>query len=489
MATLRNDVVNFAMEVETNPYLMGNYAPIDTEISSENLQVIGEIPKDLNGMYVRNGPNPRYAPKGRYHWFDGDGMLHAVTIRDGKVSYRNRYIHTDGFEREAHAGGLLWTGIMEPPFNNPRQNVHMPVKDTANTTIDYHNGKLIANWYLAGEPYSIDPHTLETIGKEDFGGSLRSNMSAHCKVDEHNNELLFFDYSPRPPYMMYGVVGANGQLQHCVPIDLPGPRLPHDMAITQNYSILLDLPLVSDPAAMKAGRHKIVFRRDWPSRFGVIPRYGESDEIRWFEGSPCYMYHTINAWEEVRADGAIEIVMDACRVNRPAPPITAVTRLEKMLGYLRLDARIYRYRFNLQTGETKEEELDDVNTEFPSINSSLLGQKSRYAYNVSITSDTTLLFDGLIKYDTERGTSEKYSFGKGRYGSEAPFAPRTNAVDEDDGYLLSFIYDERESRSELIILDAQHITDEPLARVIIPQRVPYGFHACWVPGEQLGEGN
>ena len=120
--------------------------------------------------------------------------------------------------------------------------------------------------------------------------------------------------------------------------------------------------------------------------------------------------------------------MDACRVNRPAPPVTAVTRLEKMLGYLRLDARIYRYRFNLQTGETKEEELDDVNTEFPSINSSLLGQKSRYAYNVSITSDTTLLFDGLIKYDTERGTSEKFSFGKGRYGSEATFAPRTNAV-------------------------------------------------------------
>lgn len=482
MTQLRNDVVNFATEVETNPYLMGNYAPVDTEITAENLTVIGEIPADLNGMYVRNGPNPRFKPNGRYHWFDGDGMLHAVLIRDGKVNYRNRWVRTEGFEREAHAGGPLWTGIMEPPLKNPRQNVHMPVKDTANTSIDYYDGKLIATWYLAGEPYAIDPQTLETLGKEDFGHTLpeRSNMSAHCKVDENSNELLFFDYSPLPPYMMYGVVGANGRVQHCVPIDLPGPRMPHDMAISENYSILMDLPLIADPAAAKAGRHKILFDREMPARFGVIPRFGASDSIRWFEASPCYMYHTINAWEE-----GDEVVMDCCRVKHPAPPPNAVTRLEKMLGYLRLDARIYRYRFNLRTGQTIEQELDDINTEFPRMNTQLLGRKSRYAYNVSITNDKTLLFDGLVKYDTARGTSKRYRFGNGRYGSEAPFASRPDAVDEDDGYLLSFIYDEREDRSELLILDAQNITDGPLARVIIPQRIPYGFHACWVPGNQL----
>lgn len=477
---LRNDVVNFAMEVEANPYLMGNYSPIDTEITAENLEVIGEVPRDLNGMYVRNGPNPQYKQAGRYHWFDGDGMLHAVTVHDGKVTYRNRWVRTEGFEREAHQGGALWSGIMEPPLSNPRLNVHMPIKDTSNTDVVYHNEKLLTTWYLAGEPYAVDPITLETLGKEDFGGSLRSNMSAHCKVDEHTDELLFFDYSPRPPYMMYGVVGSNGHVKHCVPIDLPGPRMPHDMAITQNYSILLDLPLIADPQAMKAGRHKIVFRRDMPSRFGIIPRYGQSDSIRWFEASPCYMYHTINAWEE-----GDEIVLDTCRVHKPAPPPTAVTRLEKMLAYLRLDARIYRYRFNLKTGQTKEEELDDKNTEFPTMNSTLLGRPTRYAYNVHITNDSTLLFDGVVKYDTVKGTSETFLFGPGRYGSEAPFAARPHPTAEDDGYLLSFIYDERESRSELIILDAQNLGAGPLARVIIPQRIPYGFHACWVPAERL----
>lgn len=481
MTQLRNDVVNFTMDVEVNPYLMGNYAPVDVEISAENLTVIGEIPKDLNGMYVRNGPNPRYAPQGRYHWFDGDGMLHAVTIREGKVSYRNRWIRTEGFEREAHAGGVLWTGVMEPPHKNPKLNVHMPIKDTANTDIVFHNDKLLATWYLAGEPYAIDPETLETLGKECFDNTLpeRSNMSAHCKVDELTNELLFFDYSPRPPYMMYGVVGANGHVKHCVPIDLPGPRMPHDMAISEHYSILMDLPLIADPVAARLGRHKIVFDRSMPARFGIIPRYGASDTIRWFEATPCYMYHTINAWEE-----GDEVVMDCCRVNHPAPPETAVTRLEKMLGYLRLDARIYRYRFNLKTGHTIEQELDDINTEFPTINTRQLGRKSRYAYNVHITNDTTLLFDGIVKYDTERDTSETFTFGKGRYGSEAPFAQRDGAIAEDDGYLLSFIYDERQQHSELLILNAQDIA-EPLARVIIPQRVPYGFHACWVPGSRL----
>lgn len=477
---LRNDVVNFAMETESNPYLMGNYSPIDTEITAENLEVIGEIPRDLNGLYVRNGPNPQFIPKGRYHWFDGDGMLHAVRIADGKVTYRNRWVRTEGFERESHASGVLWTGVMETPVKNPRLNIHVPLKDSSNTDVVYHNNRLITTWYLAGEPYAVDPHTLETIGKEDFGGTLRSNVSAHTKVDENTNELLFFDYGPVPPYMMYGVVGADGRIKHCVPIDLPGPRLPHDMAITENYSILLDLPLVNDQEAMRAGRHKIVFRRDMPSRFGVIPRFGPSDSIRWFEGSPCYMYHTVNAWEE-----GDEIVLDTCRVSRPAPPATAVTRLDKMLAYLRLDARIYRYRFNLKTGQTKEEALDDANTEFPTINTRHLGRKSRYAYNVHITNDRTLLFDGIVKYDTEHGRSETFTFGPGRYGSEAPFTPRPNAVDEDDGYLLSFIYDERESRSELIILDAKQVAQGPLARVIIPQRIPYGFHACWVPGERL----
>lgn len=474
---IRNDVVNFAMETEANPYLLGKYSPIHTEITAENLEVIGEIPKDLNGVYVRNGPNPRFAPKGRYHWFDGDGMLHAVHIRDGKVTYRNRWVKTAAFERESAAEERLWTGLLEPMSNNPKD---MPVKDTANTDLVFHDGNLIALWYLSGKPYKVDPRTLETLGPADFGGHLRNNVSAHAKVDENSGEMMWFDYGPRPPYMTYGVVSADGVLSHCVPIDLPGPRLPHDMAITQHYSILYDLPLFADPAAAKAGRYKIDFHRELPSRFGIIPRYGQSDSIKWFEAKPCYLYHTINAWEEGEW-----IVLDACRVKRPEPGREGVGPLERMLAYLRLDAQYYRWRFNLRTGEMQEGPLDDANTEFPTLNTLHMGLPSRYAYNVHISSESTLSFDGLVKYDTTTGASKTHWFGNGRFGSEAPFAPRPHAIDEDDGYLLSFIYDERENMSELLILNAKEITDEPLARVRIPQRVPVGFHACWVPEEKL----
>ena len=305
-------------------------------------------------------------------------------------------------------------------------------------------------------------------------------MSAHAKVDERTGEFIFFHYGPTPPYMSYGVVSGEGVLNHFVPIDLPGSRMPHDMAVTENYSILMDLPLIAEPLAAAEGRHKILFDRSMPSRFGVIPRYGASDTIRWFEASPCYIYHSVNAWEE-----GDEVVMDVCRVIKPEPPDHLSGPLEKMLSYLRLDARLYRYRFDLRTGQTKEEPLDDVNTEFPTMNTSRLGMPTRFNYNVSITNDFTLLFDGLIKYHTLYGTSERYNFGPGRFGSESPFAPRPDAVTEDDGYLVSFVYDQIEDRSELVILDATDIASGPLARVLIPQRIPHGFHACWVPQERL----
>lgn len=482
MAQLRNDMVTFALETQNNPYLLGKYAPIDTEITSDCLEVIGEVPKDLNGVYVRNGPNPRYPMKGRYHWFDGDGMMHAVHIHNGKVAYRNRWIRTNHLEREMEANRSLWTGLLEPTSGNPQD---APYKDTANTDVVFHNCQLLALWYLAGKPYKLDPVTLETKGVEDFGGKLRGNISAHAKVDEHTGELMFFDYSPRPPYMTYGVVSASGELARTVPIDLPGPRLPHDMAITEHHSILFDLPLFADMQALRSGRYRVEFHRELPSRFGILPRYGDNTTIRWFEAKPCYLYHTINAWE-----AGDEVILDACRVKRPNPPeIVEYGKIERMLAFLRLDAQLYRWRFNMRTGEVKEGPLDDANTEFPTINTWQLGRPSRYAYNVHISSEPTLLFDGLVKYDTTNARSETHWFGPGRYGSEAPFAPRPNARSEDDGYLLTFVYDEREDISELVIIDAADITAEPVARVKIPQRVPIGFHACWVPGEKLAQEN
>ncbi|MFW6010092.1 MAG: carotenoid oxygenase family protein [Actinomycetota bacterium] len=466
---------------EINPYLYGVYAPVHQEIEAEDLEVIGEIPRDLNGIYLRNGPNPRFEAPGRYHWFDGDGMVHAVHLENGQARYRNRWVRTAAFEAESQAGKALWTGVMEKPDANPFGNSHgLNLKDSANTDVIFHRGKVLATWYLCGTPYALDPLSLETLGAEDFLGTLVGDVMTHPKVDEHTGELFWFDYGPTPPYMRYGVVGPNGAIEHETPIDLPGPRLPHDLAISDNHAVLMDLPLIQDPEAAKHGRHKIIFERSMPSRFGVIPRKGDGSTIRWFEASPCYIYHVVNAWEE-----GDELIMDVCRVSRPQPYSGYRSKLGQMLSYLRLDARLWRYRFNLATGQTSEGPVDDANTEFPSVDQRRIGHRSRYAYNVHVSSEETLLFDGLIRYDNQTGEKQEHHFGPGRWGSEAPFAPRDGSTDEDDGYLVTFVQDEREGRSELVILDASDLTAAPVGRVLLPQRVPLGFHATWIRADQL----
>jgi carotenoid cleavage dioxygenase len=467
---------------EANPYLLGVYAPVGTEIDAEDLQVIGEIPKDLNGVYLRNGPNPRFAPEGRYHWFDGDGMIHAVHLENGKARYRNRWVRTKAFEAESEAGKGLWTGVMENPKGNPFGNGHgLGLKDNANTDVVFHRGRVLATWYLCGSPYGVDPLSLETLGAEDFLGTLVGDMMAHPKVDEATGELFWFDYGPRPPYLRYGVISADGQVVKTTEIELPGPRLPHDMAITEHYAVLMDLPLVQDLTAAKQGRHKLHFDRSMPSRFGVMPRYGDGSQIRWFEASPCYIYHVVNAWEE-----GDEVVLDVCRVQKPQPRADAHTPLAKMLSYLRLDAQLHRYRFDLRTGACTETPLDDANTEFPTVDSRGVGTRNRYSYTVHISPESTLKFDGLVRYDNLAGSKTEYRFGPGRWGSEAPFAPRDGAsVDSADGYLVTFVQDEREGRSELDIFDAADLAAGPVARVLLPQRVPLGFHATWVRADQL----
>ncbi len=471
---------------EVNPYLTGIFAPVQDEITADGLDVVGEIPRDLNGVYLRNGPNPRYAPQGRYHWFDGDGMVHAMSFENGTARYRNRYIRTRGLDREEQAGGPLWTGMIENPAGNPRGTARgLPFKDTANTDLTFHRGNVLATWYLCGQPVAMDPLSLETLGAETFLDTLHGDVMAHPKLDERTGELMWFDYGTRDPLLRYGVVGAAGAIEHEVAIDLPGPRMPHDMAITENFSVLMDLPLVADPEAAKRGRHKLMFDRSMPSRFGVIPRRGAASEIRWFEASPCYIYHVVNAWEEVSPGGHDTVVVDVCRVARPEPRPTRPGPMGKLLGYLKLTAHLHRYEFDLATGTTTETQLDDVNAEFPTIDSRGQGTPDRYAFGVHIADAETVRFSGLWRRDATTGQRTDHWFGDGRFGSEAPFAPRDGSTGSDDGYLVSFVTDERDGRSEVEILDAADLAAGPVARVRLPQRVPLGFHATWVRPDQF----
>ncbi|MCP5281909.1 MAG: carotenoid oxygenase family protein [Rhodoferax sp.] len=474
------------------PVLVGGFAPVAQEMTVDLTDVEGEIPKDLTGMYVRNGPNRRFEAPGRYHWFDGDGMLHAVRFEGGKAQYQNRWVMTDSLQEELAAGSALWQGIKDPPR---KDRPDMPIKNTSNTDVKFYAGTLVSMWYLGGAVYQCRPGDLSTIGKLDMDPRLQGlPISAHSKVDERTGEFLFFAYGKEAPYMHYGVMDRQGALKTFMPVQLPGPRLPHDMAITPNYTILHDLPLFYDMDAFAAGRHKLKFHHTLPSRFAVVPRHGTPEQIRWFEAEPTYMYHVSNAWEEDDGQGGIEVVMTGTPFRLPTDVRGQldVDRFPKMLANLEHDFIFKEWRFNLRTGQTKERVIDDIiNQEFPVINSWMQGHKTRYSWNVlmgRLNRAEDPRFCGLVRYDLQQDTCTTWHAGTGKWFSEAPFAPKDHWKSEDDGYLVGFMWDDRQQASFLSIFDAHDISRGPVCRIRLPQRVPNGFHATWVSGERLARG-
>ncbi|MBW4645652.1 MAG: carotenoid oxygenase family protein [Goleter apudmare HA4340-LM2] len=455
-----------------NPYLDGNFAPVREEITTDTLPVIGQLPAELSGMFVRNGPNPQWSPIGKYHWFDGDGMLHGVRISNGQATYRNRYVQTAGWKIEQEAGKAIWSGLLEPPQIDLPQGYS---KNTGNTALVWHTGQLMALWE-GGVPHKIQVPDLQTIGEYTYDGQLASAFTAHPKVDPSTGEMMFFGYSFTPPYLQYSVVSEPGKLVRTVPIDLPMAVMMHDFAISENYTIFMDLPLTFNAERVAKGGALIKFESDRPSRFGIVPRFGDNSNIQWFESVPCYVFHTLNAYE-----AGDEVVLIACRMSSTNVLAIDDTQPDPDANI----PRLHQWRFNLKTGKVSEQRLDDVAGEFPRINENFLGQKTRYGYIGKAAPTPLPLFDGVIKYDLSNGTSQTHEFGKGRYGGEAVFAPRPGATDEDDGWLITFVRDEGAGTSELVVLNAQDVTSTPVARVLIPQRVPYGFHGAWIAEEQL----
>jgi carotenoid cleavage dioxygenase-like enzyme len=462
-----------------NPFLADDFfAPVklETNIEPSALIIEGTIPADLAGVFVRNGPNPALSPEGRYHWFDGDGMLHAVRFQQGSASYTNRYIQTAGLVEEKATGKPVWRGIREAAN---RQRREQPFKDTSNTDVKFHAGSLITTWYLCGVPYRIDPITLQTLHADT---RFESKVSAHIKVDEQSGELMFFDYGIKKPFLTYGVMDSKGTKAHHVPIDLPGPRLPHDMAITQHYSILMDLPVFQDMDAARNGRWKTDWHPDLPARFGVIARHGAGESIRWFEARSCYIYHSTNAWEEGR-----EIVLEAFCYKRPfADYPEGATEFDKMMLNNRIAATLVRYRMHLDTGICTEEEIHPANGEFGMVDQALLGRPTRYVYGIGFDEhELPIRFASLLKWDTAKRSTEAFDFQAHLCASEPQFARKPNPVAEDDGYVMVALENSQRQAGEVWIFDAQAISAGPLAKILLPVRLPAGFHGTWVREDQL----
>ena len=434
-------------------HLLGNWAPVADEIDVGPLKVRGTIPAELDGTYVRNGMNPKSGVSD--HWFAGTGMLHAVSLRDGVASYRNRYVRTPYYD-----GDLNQMSAMFDPAASP-----------ANTNIIAHAGKWLAleeaHW-----AWAVDSQ-LNTLGAHDFAGAVTGPVTAHPRTCPLTGELLFFGYQlARAPYLTYYRADAAGQVVEAQAIDLPNPVMMHDWNITANHVVFMDLPVVFDLQAAMRGEPPLAFRASAGARLGVMKRNGAGGAVRWFEINPCYVFHPVNAHE----DGD-KIVVTVCRQKQ-----AMVGGFAEIYGGDATAARLWRWTIDLATGAVKEEQLDDATSDFPRVNDSRVGLPAQWGYTAALdaTAPTLTLGRNLYKYDLTTGARTTHDLGRDSHVGEGIFVPRPGATAEDDGWVMAIYHDEAVDESRLVILDAQHFGDEPVAQVVMPQRVPYGAHGNWM---------
>jgi carotenoid cleavage dioxygenase-like enzyme len=266
----------------------------------------------------------------------------------------------------------------------------------------------------------------------------------------------------------YVVVRADGTIRKVVEVPVPGRIMLHDVGITDSSILIFDLPVTFQLDALGEG-YPFPYRwdPDYHARVGVLPREGTADDVRWADVEPCYVFHPMNAYD--LPDG--RIVMDVAR----HPRMFATDFNGPDEGTPTLD----RWTIDPTAGKVLEERLDDRGQEFPRVDERLVGKPHRYGYGAAF--DTGPITHGdLLKHDLERGSTTSHSFGDGRAAGEGVFVPRSDDAAEDDGWVMSLVYDAGTDRSDLVILDAQDFAGEPVATVHLPQRVPFGFHGNWI---------
>ena len=450
--------------IETNPYLVGNFAPVRDERDDPVLDVTGAIPPELTGLLLRNGPNPVLDPDpGSYHWFLGDGMLHGIELAGGAARYRNRWVRT------SEACVALGEA---PPLDAPPAVNEIGAK--ANTHVVAHAGHIYA-LVESSLPTEVRPD-LSTVGAVDFDGRLASAFTAHPKVDPVTGEMHFFGYDIlAPPFLRYHVVDAGGALTRTEEIDLPGPVMMHDFAITRSSVVWLDLPVVFDVSTFGSRPFPFVWRPEHGARVGVMPRLGGNDKVVWIEIEPCYVYHPLNAYDDADGNVVLDVVRypDMFASELYGPGASAGTVLE-------------RWTVDARAGRVSTELLDDASQEFPRIDDRQVGRVHRYGYATEAgIGEHWVGLGSLRKHDLVAGTVERHDVGAGGAAGEPVFVPAAPDSGEDEGWVLSVVYDATRDASDVRIVDATDFTAAPVATVHLPRRVPFGFHGSWVDGVSL----
>lgn len=446
------------MTATAHPFLHGEFAPVREELTAVDLEVTGTLPAELDGRYLRNGPNPvGPVDEARHHWFLGQGMVHGIRLRDGRAEwYRNRYVRT------ADVTSVL--GGTPCPSQWPEDHPAF----SANTNVIAHAGR---TWAIveAGNPPVELSHELDTVQASSFDGTLPHAFTAHPKRDPRTGELhavvYYWGWGNRVQYL---VVDTDAHVRRAVDIPLPGGPMIHDMSLTDRYAVVYDLPCTFDLEAA-AGGSPLPYRwdEDYVPRIGLLPREGSADAIAWCETDSCYVFHPLNAHD--LPDG--RVLIDVVR----HPRMFATDQRGPNEGASVLE----RWIADPATGRTAITRLDDRSIEFPRVDERVVGLEHRYGYAAGLQNGFEQR--GIVRYDLGTGTSTVRDEGAGFGFGEAVFIPRRADAAEDDGWVMALRLDRAADRSDLVVLDAQDITGDPVATVHLPARVPAGFHGNWCP--------
>ncbi|MEZ5182043.1 MAG: carotenoid oxygenase family protein [Acidimicrobiales bacterium] len=447
-------------DIVANRYVEGLYAPVTEEVTALDLEVTGSLPAELDGRYLRNGPNPvGPVDPAHHHWFTGEGMVHGIRLRDGRAEwYRNRWVRS--------------TAVAEALGERPAPGEGDDQRSVANTNVIGLAGKTLAIVEAGGRPAELTDE-LDTVCFSDLDGTLRHGFTAHPKRDPRTGELHAASYWwQRPEVIDYTVVGADGRVSHQVDIPVPGNPMVHDCSITETAMVLYDLPVLFDlPLAMEGYALPYGWSDDYGARLGVLPLAGTADQVQWFEIEPCYVFHPINAF-----DDGDRVVIDVVR----HPRMFVTDRNGPNEG----PPAIWRYVLDRATGRATETALDDRAVEFPRVDERMVGRHHRFSWatglGVDAAGEVAWPGNGLVRHDAATGESQVRSFGPGRTVGEAVFVPRADDAAEDDGWYLALVHDAATDRSDLVVIDGQDWLGEPTATVHLPVRVPLGFHGNWV---------
>ncbi len=441
-----------------HPFLTGIHAPLHDERTITDLKVTGTIPPELNGRYVRNGPNP-FAPDPRgHHWFLGDGMVHGVCLQGGKALwYRNRYIRTTMLE--AQGGPNAAPG--------PRRGE----REVINTNVIQHAGKTLAIVEANAYPQELT-YELDAVSTHDFEGTLKGPFSAHPHLDPLTGELHVITYDAMvQDTVWHVVVSPEGKVIREEPIPVrDGPSI-HECTITKSYVVIFDLPVTFSMKALIAGEQfPYKWNPDHPARVGLMPRKGTADAIIWCDVDPCYVFHVANSYE--REDGVVIIdssVHETMFAGGPDGPSG------KQLG-------MERWEVDPVARKVKRTTVDTAPQEFHRPDERYFGQPYSLSWSLGLPGDDSAFVGSapIYRYDMAGGPRQAHDFGPGRVPGEFVFVPRSADAPEGDGWVMGYVIDRGTDTTDLVILDASDMARRPVASVHIPHRIPPGFHGNWL---------